>query len=371
MRAHPAGSMTCAFVEDLSDEFEFTVFGAKVDQSLRKKVQFVRLPIPTGRPFLLSFLVQFVVYGILVKVKRMRRKYDLIHSVEAVAPFTEIMTMHFCGPAALDLMQRGMLVHAGWRKYYYFVANFCGSIMERYATRNSILRALVVVSEGLKKEVEKYDKPKVTIFSIPNYADSAKFRDSKAVRSSMREQLSLNDDCLVGVICAMGDWERKGLRHLIEAVSLINDIPLKILVVGPGAKEEYGSLCLTLKVDQRFIFLGYSRDLKSYYGAADFFILPSVYEAWPLVVLEAAAAGLPIVGTPVNGIEEFVQEETTGFFIQRDPANIALVLRRISESRNLLPVIGENAKQRSRNYSRERMSSSYRGLYYSLIKNEI
>lgn len=367
VKSHPAGSVTCAMVEDLCEEIEFTIYGTLIDDELRKRVRFVDLHIPTGRPFLLGFIVQFFIYGLVMKLGKISKKYDIVHSVEAVAPFTQLMSMHFCAPAALELMKNKVIVRRGWRRIYYSIAIRWGAWSERFIVRNTMLKALVTVSEGLKKEVVRFDQPKVPVLSIPNFADTRKYEDARLMREGERSKLGLRNDDVVGVITAAGDWERKGLPHLIRAVAKTVESPLKIIVVGAGPIEQYETMCTKLGVESKFVFVGYTSEPYRYYAAADFFILPTAYEAWPIVVLEAASSGLPVVGCRVNGLEEFVEEGVNGYFISRDSEDISMVLRKVIMEREKLEGMGMRAQAKAQSYTRQRMSESYMRLYASLI----
>ena len=65
-------------------------------------------------------------------------------------------------------------------------------------------------------------------------------------------------------------------------------------------------------------WIGVSRDVAPLYQLADALVFPTSYEAFPLVALEAAASGLPILATPVNGIRELVRDGENGFLIGAD-----------------------------------------------------
>ena len=116
-----------------------------------------------------------------------------------------------------------------------------------------------------------------------------------------------------------GDWSRKGLRAAVEAVATPtrNGVALRLWVVGPGDEPRYRALAGSLGVGDRVAFFGPRADTETYYRAADVFVLPSLYETFSLAAHEAAAAGLPVVGTPVSGVSGLVGARRGGH--SRDP----------------------------------------------------
>src|SRR3954463_13965947 len=83
----------------------------------------------------------------------------------------------------------------------------------------------------------------------------------------------------------------------------------------------------------------------AFYAAADCFVLPSEYEAFPLVSLEAAAAGLPLLIARVNGVAELLTEGVNGWFIERDATVIADRFTKLAADPGLLRSIGAAARQ--------------------------
>jgi glycosyltransferase involved in cell wall biosynthesis len=364
---HPAGGQMLKVIQGLADEYEFTVFGADIDESLSGKVQFHKLPIPRMRPRLGTYLAQFWIYGRLFQRRQMHKEFDIVHSLEGSAPFATVVTMHFCGAQALSLMQQGIFQVRGIRAPYYRVLYRIGSILERRAVTNPYLKRLICVSEGLKQELIHHYNVPVEPVVIPNSVEVKRFAKAKEYREQVRHQLKLTDKQLVGSICALGDWERKGLRILIEAVALLPRDTVQIIVIGGGPIKLYKKLCEEKGVADNFIFVGFTRDLERFYGAADFFIFPTAYEAWPIVALEAAAAGLPLLATAVNGLEDFIEDEVNGFFIDREPRSIANAITLIVDNRRRLSEMGIEAQRRVQAFRVENMVDAYRKLYNELV----
>jgi len=102
------------------------------------------------------------------------------------------------------------------------------------------------------------------------------------------------------------------------------------------------------------------------YAAADAFVMPTSYEAFPLVALEAAASGLPLLVTRVNGVTEMLDEGRNGWFITADGDDIAARLNRLSADPALATAMGERARATAAAYTWDAMAERYESLYAEL-----
>jgi glycosyltransferase involved in cell wall biosynthesis len=107
-----------------------------------------------------------------------------------------------------------------------------------------------------------------------------------------------------------------------------------------------------------------------FYRAADIFVLPSLYEGFSLVALEAAAAALPIVGTPVGIIGELVGNDEAGILIEPSARSLSEALVRLSENPSLRRRLGENAKEKAGQFSWERSTGRIVALYEQLFADK-
>ena len=96
-----------------------------------------------------------------------------------------------------------------------------------------------------------------------------------------------------------------------------------LLVVGGDDPRPFRAQAAALGVGDRIVFTGHSPVVEEYFQAGDVFVFPTIYEAFGLVMLEAAAAGLPVVATPLGVAEEMIENGRNGALIERDGASIA------------------------------------------------
>ncbi len=99
------------------------------------------------------------------------------------------------------------------------------------------------------------------------------------------------------------------------------------------------------------------------YELADAFVLASGYETFSLVTFEAAASGLPILATPVNGVRELIEDGRNGFLVAPDPDAIAERLRRLAADPALRERLGAAARRSALAFSWEEMVVRHESLY--------
>ena len=153
---------------------------------------------------------------------------------------------------------------------------------------------------------------------IPFGVEIHRFRKAVAVS---RYDLGL-EECIpvIGTVCRLVE-PKKGLRFLLEAVAQMGKAAARpvcqVLIVGEGpAEEQLRVLAEELGIASRVIFAGVRRDIPQLLPVLDAFVLPSLYEGFGIAILEAMAAGLPVVATTVGGIPEFVTDGMTGRLVE-------------------------------------------------------
>jgi UDP-glucose:(heptosyl)LPS alpha-1,3-glucosyltransferase len=123
---------------------------------------------------------------------------------------------------------------------------------------------------------------------------------------ALRQKVGVGDTVPVMLFVGSG-YERKGLPTLLHALSLMSRSDARLWVIGRDKHESLmRKLAQTLGVDERVLFLGAQADVKPFYGAADVFALPTLYDPFPNAALEALACGLPLVTTTTCGAAELI-----------------------------------------------------------------
>ncbi|PYJ07542.1 MAG: hypothetical protein DMF06_15390 [Verrucomicrobia bacterium] len=171
---------------------------------------------------------------------------------------------------------------------------------------------VIANSRMVQEEITRfYGYPADKMDVVYNGVPLDTFRTDEDARAKSREIFGLGPDD-VAILFAGSGWERKGLRFAVEAVEKAGN-QLRLLVAGRGPEEKFRSA--------RVQFLGVVSDMPALYGAADIFLLPTIYDPFSNACLEALAAGLPVITTRANGFFEVIENGVHGTILD-DPRDI-------------------------------------------------
>ena len=158
---------------------------------------------------------------------------------------------------------------------------------------------------------------------------------------------------------------------LRAAAGLVRRFPdLRLQFVGDGPRRgALAALAQSLGLERHVEFLGHRDDVADLLAAADIFVLPSRSEALPNSVLEAMAAGLPVVASAVGGLTDVIDDGRTGALVPPDdPVALATAMQRILEHPRLADTLGTNAREAViGRYSFDRMANEFEALYRSQL----
>ncbi len=185
---------------------------------------------------------------------------------------------------------------------------------------------LVAVSQDLKQFVMQRVGVSADRISVI-YNGVEPFRDPAPEQVDLiREELGLAAwDHVIGAVGSL--YPVKGHRHLLNALpAVLREFPKSLLLlVGRGDQE--GALkeqAVELGIDRHVRFLGFRKDVPLLLSLVDLFVLPSLSEGLSMALLEAMAAGKPVVATRVGGNPELVEDSRTGFLVpSEDPSALA------------------------------------------------
>jgi UDP-glucose:(heptosyl)LPS alpha-1,3-glucosyltransferase len=232
-------------------------------------------------------------------------------------------------------------------------------------------RRIVAISERVRTQLkEHYQVPDEQIVTIPNGINLARFDPANAsARASVRQSFGVPDD--VPLLLFVGSQYRlKGLEFVIRALAEMETRAI-LLVVGGDTAAPFKRLAEQLGVRDRVIFAGARSDLPSIYPAADAFVLPTLYETFALVCLEAMASGLPVLASPVGGIEDYLVDGENGFHIQRDGTDIAHKLDRVLADPALHARVRERGLATAQSYAWEKIAKQYLRLFDELMTEQV
>ena len=304
------------------------------------------------------------------KVRNILRKeqFDLVYSLCQVYP--------------VDIYRVGDGIHRHWMKVQYpntllrwlkYMTSLVHLVMrflEGKIFQNGNHRLFVTNSQLVKDQIiEYFSVAEERIKVIYNGVDHRVFNTRvNACRDAMRREYRISDKDLV-ILFVSNNWERKGLSTIIEAISKTGDKKVRLVVVGRGNSKHYISLAVEKKIGtDQIIFIGRTGDVEKYYGMADIFVLPSRYEPFANVCLEAMACGLPVITTRTNGASEVIKPGRDGFILNdwRDSSGLASIITDMTVE-SIRREIGENAAKTARNYTWERHLEETRKVFDLIV----
>lgn len=206
----------------------------------------------------------------------------------------------------------------------------------------------IVISESEKKETENWPFVRHKIRLIYNGLKPIDFLP----QTEARKKLNLAErDLVVGTIAEL--HKNKGLEYLpkIDGVNFV--------VIGEGEERK------SLEKNKNLILLGNIPNASSFLLAFDIFVLPSIKEGLPYVILEAGLAALPVIATRVGGIPEIIENNVSGVLVEpKDVRSLTSNIQLLISSPQLRKTYGENLRAKvQNNFNLEKMMSETRKIY--------
>jgi glycosyltransferase involved in cell wall biosynthesis len=185
------------------------------------------------------------------------------------------------------------------------------------AVLNRWSQRVVTVSDALRdRYVERGGIDPQKIVTIYNGIEVERFR-REPNRAALRSEFNLQPESRV-VVTVSVLRPGKGIDVLLRSIpSIVARVPdAYFLIVGDGPlRAEWEEIARSIGVADRVRWAGYRRDVDAILTGCDLFVLPSLQDAFPTVLLEAMAAGLPAVASATGGIPEIVEPEETGVLV--------------------------------------------------------
>lgn len=239
-------------------------------------------------------------------------------------------------------------------------------LLKGFATR--WIGRVITVSEDNRRYLVGFhgipdSKIRVVYIGIPD--------ESPGEGLDIRRDLSLPDDTFL--LVAVGRLtERKGHVVLLDAMSGLPD-RVHLMIVGTGELEErLRGIAGEAGIGGRIHFLGRREDVPALLRCSDILVLPSILEATPYVLVEAMAAGLPVVASGIYGVPEIVSRGETGLlFPPGDSGKLRKMIKFLLEDGERLKCMGESARARfEKKFGIERCISGTTRVYGELLSGE-
>ncbi len=212
----------------------------------------------------------------------------------------------------LDEWLRDASAFKRWRVESNFYHRYILDI-ERRLFASPWLRAVICNSKMVRDEIhERFGLSLEKLPVIYNAVDSDVFSpELKQHRAAVRQKLGVPDTATVFLLVGSG-YARKGVATAIQALTRLPGDTYLFVVGRDKSTRPYKRLARHLGIARRVVLLGAQDDPRPFYGAADAFVLPTLYDPCPNAALEAMACGLPVVTSTKCGVAELVTENDAG-----------------------------------------------------------
>ena len=207
-------------------------------------------------------------------------------------------------------------------------------------------RVINITKNDYKQSLKFILLPRNKFIYIPNGISEQNFMP----RAEARKILGLGEkQFIIGTIAEL--TKNKGLCHFIDAVNQmklqITNYKLQALIIGDGEdKEKIKNQIYSLALQNYVVLAGFIQNAERYLKAFDVFVLPSIKEGLPYVLLEAMAAGLPVIASRIGGVPDLIEHGKNGSLITpKDFWGLATELEKMMSSPEKYKRLGEEAEK--------------------------
>lgn len=306
---------------------QVTVVGEAIDDELKNEVEFI--PVQVNR---MASWTRNTSFAENCATAVRTRSFDLVHGLSRVAGLdtyrlTDPMQTHWVNVWYRHPVSR-------WLQKLNPRHRAIFDLERRLYGRAGVRRVIVQSKLDARLLTEYFGVDESRIRRIVNGVDAQVFNPGvRADRAAIRHEIfarfrrpdrpseisdtgpsNCADDTPLLVFASM-DFRRKGLDSLLTALSQVKEREARLLVLGAGDIRGYRKKAKALGIEQRVLFTGRQSSIQRFYGAGDLFVLPTIYEPFPNVNLEAMACGTPVITTATAGGADIIEPGKNGYVI--------------------------------------------------------
>jgi len=324
------------------------ITGEEFDESILNKVKNNHFDIIQikGLKWKLNFLYDPIILIKLIKLLR-ENHYDIVH--------THTTKAGILGRIAARIARVPIIVHGlhgstfqafnssllNW--FLFLFERLTGKFTDAYISVSGVLSEKYI-ERGIGKK-ENYH----TIYSGMELETFYRVRGKIDCRKKQRELGIDLEDFVIGNVARLET--RKGHKFLIAAFKKVIEerkgCTLKLLIIGEGNKREnLESYVEELNLEDKVIFTGYREDVEELMAIMDIFVLTSLREGLPRVLVQAAAVGMPSIAFNVDGVPEIIEDNHNGFLVKAgDVKQLTKRIIQYIDHKELLMLHGKNGRE--------------------------
>ena len=293
-------------------------------------------------------------------------QYDLLHCHTPVGSAVSRL-------AARSARKRGMKVMYTAHGFHFYKGAPLLNWLMYYPAERLLARqtdALITINQEDYERAKHFKAGRV--YHVDGMGvDVQKFASHQGNREGTRQNMGVPlDACL---LLSVGELNRnKNHQIIIRALAQLKDPSVHLAIAGRGPLlDEYVQLADELGVVKNVHFLGYRDDTPELYKAADIFCFPSQREGLPISVIEAAASGLPVVGSAIRGVKDIVTDGVNGILVnQNDLADVARGLGTVIRDQALREQMGQVGQAAASRFDLGMSVSEMERIYGGLLNHE-
>lgn len=293
---------------------------------------------------------------------------DITHGVGGSMPGANVVTAQYVHAAWHEAAERfGVREPTLLRRVYQRRVGRQSEHYDRETYAASSLRQVIAVSRRTGAELERhYQVPRERIAVIPNGVDPGAFNASAYPEAAwdLRRSLSLPASAMIALL--IGTYVRKGLETAIHAVKKTGIEDLHLVVAGAGDAEQAHAWAAAAGMGERLHLLGPRDDPERLFAASDVFVLPTRYEPFGMVIVEAMASGLPVVVSETAGAAELIRHGENGFLVA-EPDDIDGFADGIRAALTAAPALGRSARSTAMSVAWPRIAELTEATYHRAL----
>ena len=347
---HDANTKNHEFMEGV----EVSRFNYFYPKKLQKLCYGAGIPANMEKIFLAKIQMPFFILSLFFKSVIYVRKYDIIHCLWPIPGIVGVILKYLTGKPLILTLQGYGINNAK-------VTGIQGMLMKWVLTNCNYI---ITVNKTMIEKVQLYGVPHENLVFIPNGVDAKKFKLKKVKKNGYK-------------LLSIGAFvPKKGQIFLIEAMAeVVKKYPQTVLtLVGDGPlRFELTEKAKSLGLQDNIYFPGtiLHDKIPLLFEESDLFVLSSLAEGMPLVLIEAMACGLPQVATSVDGIPDIALDGETSILVPpKDPQSLSNAIIKLLDDDELIRKYGEKSRERVLNgFTWSDISSETMNVYQKALKD--
>src|SRR5579863_7050472 len=374
-KSHATERCVAEQMERLAGEFEIHLYCSRVEDLDLSQITWHRVPIPPA-PRLIRYVWFLAANGFCRWRDRTFRGLapDVLYSPGVNCLKPDVVSVHVLFSKVRQKLAKSLELRnnpmKAWpvtmhRRIYYRLAEYLeGKVYSRAES------TIVAVSQKAARDIEtKHGEgvhPRVIYYGV----DAKRFCSVRRMelRGRAREALGMKEETFA-ILLIGNDWVNKGLPCLLEAVGMLRNPQIHILVVGQDSLVAYRNSINRMGLDGKVSFLPLRNDVEFYYAAADAYAGPSLEDTFSLPVAEAMACGLPVIVSRAAGVSEIIHHGEDGLVLENpaDARTLSEMIGRLCDDPAWRDKLGKAATVTAGKYTWERNARELGEILNSIV----